>query len=119
VTDAPDNVRTISCPGSIDIGHGVWFTFTPTVDGQAVFSTCDANTAYDTVARVVGGCGGMVAQIACNDDNLGCTNDCGTNRGSRLEFAVTAGLPYHVEVGSYGNGTSCDLCLGVDLTISE
>lgn len=119
VTDAPSNVTAISCPGSLNIGHGVWFTFTPTVTGQAVFSTCDPNTAYDTVARVVTGCGGVFAQIDCNDDYTGCTNACGTDRGSRVTFDVSAGLPYYIEVGSYNDSTLCDMCLGVDLTINE
>jgi hypothetical protein len=119
VTDAPSNPESW-CSLS-NIGHGVWFSFTPTIDGIATFTTCHPNTDYDTVVRArTGECGGIMADLTCNDDTVG--GDCSAcgmdNRGSRISFSVNAGQPYYLEVGAYDdNVAGCELCLGTYLTI--
>lgn len=121
VTDTPSNPGDWNC--SSNVGHPVWFKFTSAIDGIATFTTCHANTTYDTVVRaLVGDCGGWLAEVACNDDSTGtyCSNDCGTNRASTVSFEVNAGSQYIMEVGAYNNNSSgCDLCLGVRLTLNE
>ncbi len=114
-----------SNPGNIctrDVGHSVWFRFTPVVGGNAIFSTCNPNTAYDTVVRVFrGSCGGIQAEQACNDDysDPSCNNACGSYRSSQVSFAITMGTQYFIEVGAYNdNAAGCDLCLGGSLTIT-
>ncbi len=124
VTDAPSNPATWSCSGSSkNIGHSVWFTFTPEITGTAEFSTCHTNTAYDTVVRALtGSCTGIFSTLDCNDDSIeqGCSNACGTNRGSSVSFPVNADQQYFVEVGAYNdNSAGCNLCLGALLTIKE
>ena len=121
VTDTPSNPESW-CEQS-NIGHGVWFWFIPTINGIATFTTCHPNTAYDTVVRAsIGGCGGIMADLSCNDDTIG--EDCFAcgmdNRGSRISFAVNAGQQYYLEVGAYNDNTAgCELCLGTFLTIEN
>jgi len=108
---------------NISINTPAWFTFTPTQNGTATFSTCSANTGYDTVINAFQGtCSGTVFHLGCNDDSEGeaCSNACGDNRGSTMEFPVTAGNRYYIEVGSYGaEHSSCSHCLGARLVITE
>ncbi len=120
----PFPVESWSCGGSsISINTPAWFTFTPTQNGTATFTTCNGNTGYDTVVKVFQGtCGGTGIQLGCNDDSEGenCSNDCGANRASTLSFPVTAGNTYYIEVGSYGpTPSSCSYCLGATLSIAE
>ena len=119
VTDVPSNPESW-CSLS-NIGHGVWFSFIPTMEGIATFTTCHQNTTYDTVVRArTGECGEVMADLVCNDDTIGV--DCSAcdmdNRGSRISFAVNAGQQYYLEVGAYDdNVTGCEFCLGTYLTI--
>ena len=118
-----------SFPGSFgcrdNVGNPVWYKFTAAIDGIATFTTCRGGTEYDTVIRALtGNCGGTMAQVACNDDSSpsdpGCTNACGTNRGSKISFSINAGQEYFLEAGAYNdNASGCELCLDARLTIAE
>ena len=77
-------------------GCGVWYTFTPYIDGTATINTC-AST-YDTVVEVLTnplGCAstGTFSAVACSND------DCGTPMGgSWLQIPVVSGTQYFVHV---------------------
>lgn len=120
LADTPAQPQDFAC--AANVGHPVWFKFTPTIDGTATFSTCHPTTGYDTVVQAVTGCSGLVASLGCNDDTAetGCSNACGPNRASKVSFAVSAGTEYFVKVGAYdANAAGCDLCLGATLTIAQ
>jgi hypothetical protein len=107
------------------LGHTVWFELTPPSNLNVEFSTCHSNTTYDTVVDVLtGDCGGVLQEVACNDDAIdpGCTTPCDPDpRASMVAFEATGGETYYFQVGSYDdNVAGCsDLCLGVRLTLSE
>ncbi|RME40198.1 MAG: fibronectin type III domain-containing protein, partial [Planctomycetota bacterium] len=123
-TDALSNPETWSADcTSAPVGHNVWFTFTPTTDALATFTTCKPGTGYDTVVRALtGDCGSLFqVTLACNDDvnATECVTSCSPSpRGSTISFPVTAGQRYFVEVGAYDdNSEGCELCLDASLTI--
>lgn len=79
-------------------GKDLWFTFTPTVSGTIIFTTCGIAT-IDTVVEAFDGTGGCAAltSLGCNDDN------CSTR--SRVVINGTAGTTYYVRVAVFGTGT--------------
>jgi hypothetical protein len=81
-----NNDPTLTCNATA--GNGVWFTFTPQLDGPVTISTCGSD--YDTVIEVFGGSCAGFSTIACNDD------DCGTQ--SRVSFLGFANVPYRILV---------------------
>jgi hypothetical protein len=87
---APDTV-TLSCgaprPGTPD----VTYTFTPPEDGHYVFRT---QTDYDGVLEVFEG-----------SSSLGCNDDDGSTRASRVGAALVAGRTYSVVLDGYGGGS--------------
>ncbi len=93
----------------------IWFTWTATMSGTAVFSTCD-DADFDTrLALWEGECGAQTL-LACNDDGLGCVDFT-----SQMVGTVVAGTTYYIQLGGYippaqgtGNLTICegDTCLG-------
>lgn len=79
------------------IESDIWYRYTATCTGTAVFSLCGSD--FDTKLAVYNGSGcpgGSPA--ACSDD------DCGSgveNTQSRIELAVTTGQAYLLRVGSF------------------
>lgn len=106
--------------------NGVWYKFTPLVDGQLTVRT--AGSDFDTVLAVyVGGCGALT-QLACNDDSAGATD-----RTSKIaSLRVSANTTYRFLAGGYGGargnlsfhldfvaiGTAASVALG-DMSASD
>ena len=95
-----------SC-GTSDASPDLWFSYTPAVTGNVVFSTC-VGSDYDTVLSVHTACpsGANEFQLAptsssCNDDTTGC----GTGRQSRVTVALTAGTRYLIRVAGWQGAT--------------
>jgi parallel beta-helix repeat protein len=108
------------------VGRDVWFKMTPTISGPLRFSTCDANTTYDTVIQAyAGSCPGSLSVLGCDDDipdDPACDTGCQSpaRRGSTLVINATAGTTYYLQASSYGNNSAgCDLCLGVQATVAQ
>jgi hypothetical protein len=99
-TTDPDPVP----PACGSMGDDVWYTFRPQCDGTATIDTCnDSNEepGFDTViAAYTGGCGALT-QVACNDDDAGCTVSSPARR-SRISFDATAQTIYRIRVGGFG-----------------
>ncbi len=74
------------------IGADVWFTYSPTCDGDVTISTCDS-ADFNTVLAVYASCDPRSA-LACNDNR----QDCG-GATSSLTFAVSCGQNYLVRIG--------------------
>ena len=74
-------------------GRSVWFTWTPANDGEATFST--DGSGFNTLLAVYTGASlDSLERITQNDD----VDEAGTPGFSRVQFRVTAGVPYHVVV---------------------
>lgn len=76
------------------VDNDVWFSWTADFTGTARFSTC-ASTALDTKIAVYpgGACPADGSAIACNDDAC--------SLQSELNFAVTSGSSYLLQVGNF------------------
>ncbi|SVD74398.1 uncharacterized protein METZ01_LOCUS427252, partial [marine metagenome] len=74
-------------------GRSVWFTWTPANDGEATFST-DGSGFNTLLAGYTGASLESLERITQNDD----VDEAGTPGFSRVQFRVTAGVPYHVVV---------------------
>jgi hypothetical protein len=99
-TDDPPNL----CGGDItDVKSGVWYSFTPCIDGNFIVSTCGSN--FDTALAVFSGNCNSLIDSACND------NACGVQ--SSLTFAGVAGVTYKIFVAGRGNVPSGNLHLSV------
>lgn len=78
-------------------GPDVFYTFTGTVEGQAVtVSTC--GSGYDTRIRIWEDCGGV--EIIQNDDNSGA---CGPGGNSQLTFIASAGEDYIILIEGFSD----------------
>ena len=89
------------------------FEWTPTASGTAQVQTCGTGTSFDTVLYVHGGTCGTGAEVACNDDTIGCnTGEPNDRHGSRVSFAVTAGQTYYIAVDGF-SGKSGNFVLTV------
>ena len=86
-----------SCVPSL--GKGVWFTYTPMLNGTVTISTCSSD--FDTALGVYTGSCGALSQIACDDDY---GPACATTRAS-VAFTGTAGVTYYILAGGYGSGS--------------
>ncbi len=78
------------------------FSWTPAAGGRWTIDTC--GSGRDTVLHVrTSGCVAQSAEIACNDDSVGCSG-----RGARLQIPVLAGREYFVfaDTFSYGSVTA-------------
>jgi len=79
-------------PDCIDgFGNGVWYQFTPPVDGQLVVDTFGSD--FDTGLAVYTGDCGDLTEVACNDDTGGIN--------SQVILPATAGVTYRFLVGGY------------------
>lgn len=70
--------------------NSVWYSWTPTRNGVAVFDTFDSG--FDTLLAVYTGASvGALSPVASNDN-------AGTNSASRVTFTVTNGVMYRIAV---------------------
>ncbi len=80
-----------------DVGHGVWYAYTPAASGQVALSTCDSD--YDTVLAVYTGACGSLTAVACSDDDGPL---CSGTRAS-LTFNASAGTTYLILAAGYSS----------------
>ena len=78
--------------GSSTVANDVWYEWTPDVNGTAIVSLCGGAAHDSKLAAYPGSCASGGA-LACNDDNCGLA--------SEIQFAVTAGVPVTIQLGSY------------------
>jgi hypothetical protein len=101
---------TPSCRPST--GKTVWFTFTPSLGGLYVISTCGSD--FDTVVSVYSGTCGSLAEQACNDDGgYACTG----GQASTI-FLGLPGTTYYIQAGGY-NGASGNLKIVAEIPYDE
>jgi hypothetical protein len=89
-------------PGSADAAT-VWYAWTAPLTGGVVWETC--RSTFDTVlAAYVGAELSSLRLVAANDDA------CGDDSGSRIRFAVRAGVVYRLQVyGAEGDAGNLSL----------
>jgi hypothetical protein len=81
--------------GSIVIHNDLWYTWVAPFTGTARVSNCGATNGDTKFAAYAGaGCPASGTAIACNDQA------CGSN-ASTIDFAVTAGSTYTLQIGDY------------------
>ena len=80
----------------------VWYTWTATGDGTAIFSTCFLGSYDTSLVLYTGSCASLVA-VACNGDGTGGTG-CQTYY-SLITYAVTSGTTYYARIGGWGGKT--------------
>jgi hypothetical protein len=100
-TNPADPVHT--CGTGTQDSNSVWFRYAATFTGRARVVTFTSN--YDTVLTAYPGTSSVGAELACNDDTNG--------QQSEIQFDVTAGESYLVEVTDYGTPNGGTLILGV------
>jgi len=88
---------TPSCGGNF--GKGVWFKFTPAVNGLITVNTC--GSGFDTMLQLYAGSCGSLSPIACDDDN---GPACGGLQASAA-FIGTASTTYYFLAGGYGGSS--------------
>ncbi len=91
-TDDP----TPDCASSF--GRGVWYAFTPSINGVVTISTC--GSGFDTVLQVYTGSCGALTPVNCGEDN---GPSCSGFEAS-VSFNGTAGTTYRILAGGYGGG---------------
>jgi len=92
-TTAPDDPIFTACGKLIQGSHSVWYRFTPSVDGTLNATTKTSN--YDTMLALWKGVRGSLINVACNDDAP-------PGLQSQISAVVQVGVPYFLEVVSYG-----------------
>ncbi|MCY2959058.1 MAG: hypothetical protein NTY35_02745 [Planctomycetota bacterium] len=81
--------------GSTAMNRDVWFTWTAPATGVATFATCTLTTVDTKIAVYPGaGCPSAGTVLACNDDSC-------AGFQSSVDFPVTAGSQYTLEIGVY------------------
>jgi cysteine-rich repeat protein len=105
--DASGTGNDTSCAGANDL-IDEWYCYTASCTGQAVATTCSANTTFDTSLAAFDACGGT--EIICNDDTPGQLAAClleGTTNyyKSTIGWSVTSGTTYYVRVSGFGGAT--------------
>ena len=103
-----DNTGSTGVDDTCGGGNSVdeWFAYTPTVSGDALFSTCSATTGFNTVLSLFDDCpasGGV--ELGCND-NQGSDPSCeleGFPAYSEIVSSVTAGQTYYLRVSGLFN----------------
>jgi hypothetical protein len=89
-------LATFDGPGHCTTGPNIWYVYTATQSGGLTISLC--GSSYDTTLAVYDGSNcppKLEDMIRCNDDFCG--------RQSEVEFAVTAGNQYLIEIGGFGS----------------
>ncbi|HLP83762.1 MAG TPA: FG-GAP repeat protein, partial [Phycisphaerales bacterium] len=84
--------------GNVAQGPDVWFRFSPSCDGNAIFDTFGSD--FDTVLSVHSDCPTLFSgnTIVCNDDH---TFAAPNNRASLVSFNFTGGETYLIRVSGY------------------
>ncbi len=84
--------------GNVAQGPDVWFNFTPSCDGFAIFDTF--GSSFDTILSVHSACPTLFGNntIACNDDH---TFSAPNSRASLVSFSFTGGESYLIRVAGY------------------
>ncbi len=103
---APELGMSCSAGGATNINSSVWYSITPTQDGNYRFSTSQnlatGNNIADTVIAIYssadGTCGSLT-EIACDDDGGVAAN--GNELQSDKTVALTAGSTYFVQVAKW------------------
>ena len=118
------------CGTSLNTAAGVWYQFTPIVNGTALLDLC--GSSFDTKMGVFEGPCGSLTCIAGEDDDFlasGCGgNDPFLGNEASDEVAVVAGTTYYVYVTGFGTseGTftlnfdlpTCELIAPAPVTVS-
>jgi hypothetical protein len=94
--------------GSTTIDNDVWFTWTAPSSGVATWSNCGVTTHDSKVAVYAGSGCPTGAALACNDDAC-------ASLQTQVQWNVTAGSSYTIQVGSFPGaaGTAANFSLGV------
>jgi subtilisin-like proprotein convertase family protein len=103
---APELGMSCSAGGATNINSSVWYSITPTQDGNYRFTTSQnlatGNNIADTVIAIYssadGTCGSLT-EIACDDDGGVAAN--GNELQSDKTVALTAGTTYFVQVAKW------------------
>jgi hypothetical protein len=94
------NATTVGDPAPIcqtNFGVGVWFMFTPAIDGLVFVNTCASD--FDTALEVFTGQCGALTPLVCNDDG---GPSCYAVQAS-VAFSGQAGITYWILAGGYAN----------------
>ncbi len=103
-TDGPLHIDS-PCPSNTEpeidsIYNDVWYLYTPTFSGNALFSTCGTADFDTKIAAYVPGSACPPTDedlLSCNEDGTTCAEST-----SELIFEVTAGESYLLRLGGYG-----------------
>ena len=85
----------------------VWYRYTPSESGTLIIDTF--GSSYDTVLAAWTGSRGALVNRACNDDSSGFL--------SRIQFPVSAGTDYLIEVASFSAVSSATLKINLSLAL--
>ena len=91
-------------PSCQNVGHTVWYTFTPSTDATITADTFGSD--YDTVLTVYTRSRGKFTEVACNDDTA-------TNLQSEVTFNATTGTTYYIMVSACCGNDAGNLVLNV------
>ena len=94
--------------GSSTVANDVWYEWTPDVNGTAIVSLC-AGAAHDSKLVAYPGSCASGGALACNDDSCGLA--------SEIQFAVTAGVPVTIQLGSYPSSAPSSGAGSFDISI--
>ena len=89
---------TFDGPGHCTTAPNIWYVYTATQSGGLTISLC--GSSYDTTLAVYDGSDcppKLEDMLRCNDDSDSC------GRQSEVEFYVTAGNRYLIEIGGFGS----------------
>ncbi|MGE4633267.1 MAG: thrombospondin type 3 repeat-containing protein, partial [Planctomycetota bacterium] len=90
-------------PSSLDIvGKDIWFTYTPSSSGTAIFSTCDLTTFNTDMVIYTGACTSLV-QLSCNGDFPTSSASTCANSSSEILMEVNANVQYFIRIGGWAN----------------
>jgi hypothetical protein len=111
-TPSPEIPNEAQCAGTfLDWNNSpdIWFTFTPLTSGTYSFTTCDPKSYDTSMVLYWGYCSTGLVQLACNGDDPDANNNC-QSWYSTIEYSLTAGTAYTIQIGSYqgafvGEGT--------------
>lgn len=91
-----------------DMGASVWFTYTPSFNGDVWLDTC--NSDFDTILAVWENQNVLptTSDTPTEENDDAPISDCGirdgsSNYGSQLRMTVTSGTAYHIQVGGFIN----------------
>jgi len=98
----------INCAASVEVGD-VWYSWTAGTTGSQWMTMCAARGTggladYDSLLAVYDtSCGG--ALVACNDDGPGCDINPTGDWSSTVQFGVTAGNVYKIQIAGFDAAT--------------